>query len=230
MAGSPLGLSAENPVTSARIKCTHALGRFPTWNGFQTKTRGPVTEPRAGPKHTRGRESPKTPFCLPGSRKENNPGDGGGRDPSGRGNGKEQNQEAAAARLPSDTRATGRKAAACPAGLRSPRDATRRTVLPKAADGSAEDCVPPARAPSARGRQHSRVQPGAPAPPLSAAAGAGGRRTPGTMRGSRRPAPSWPGRSSRSKRERAERDGLSSRQRHIARQKAPGPVVFFFFN
>lgn len=170
MAGSPLGLSAENPVTSARIKCAHALGRFPTWNRFQTKTWGPVTGPRAGPKRTGGRGSPKTQFCPPGNREENKPGDAGGRDPSGKGNGKEQNQEAAAARLPSDTGATSRRAAARPAGQRSPPDA----ASPAAADGSAEGSVPPGKAPSTRGRQHPRALPGAPAPPLSAAAGAGG--------------------------------------------------------
>lgn len=159
MVGSPLGLSAENPVTLARIKCTHALGLFPTWNCFQTKTWGPVTEPRDGTpsraEEHRGTGSPKTPFCLPGSRKKNKLGDGGGRDPSGEETARSETKRQP---LPGSPPTPGPRAGelrlAPPGcarlGTRLPR--RRRTVLPRAASRPAEPLGPgPAALPSAAG-------------------------------------------------------------------------------
>lgn len=182
-----------------------------------------MTEPRAGPKNTGERGARKLRFvCLEAARKTNwEMGEGG--IPRGR---KRQGAKPRDSRCPAPLRHQGHGPESCG----SPRRAALASGLDFPGGGGrfCRGLRPALQSPSARGRQHSRAPPGAPSPPLSAAAGAGRRRTPGTMRGSRRPAPSWPGRSSRSKRgeSRAGR-AVSWAEAHSA-AKSPGSDLFFF--
>lgn len=135
MANSPLRLNTENPVTSSRIKYTHARTHThteasPRGNAFKSKHRTPYRrrDPHAGaflrlrPLAQRGPGPevgrPETAlFCLLAARKKQvGAGEGKARrDPSGRGNGEEQKQSAALSSLP---RTVGTVAAEAPWGCR----------------------------------------------------------------------------------------------------------------